>query len=219
MSAKIKKHSKYRGTVLPPLPHFFFLKAKSILIRRVPFISRIFRVYIHMNTPHISECFTFLFNRPQLADHSSHYYTGSLRCTVTCSLDCPHITHITTIWHNDMTHMTDCHDIITLIHNNYCMTSCHSVVWQYDIFTTLIILHSYTTQIRYSFDNINVTNKNYIIKLTTNKYQIKKTINILTNNHYNIKTLNNKIIILSQYQTNKIIKLLNFNNILYKINN
>ena len=61
--------------------------------------------------------------------------------------------------------------------------------------------------------------KLYIIKLTTNKYQIKKTINILTNNHYNIKSLNNKIIILSQYQTNKIIKLLNFNNIIYKITN
>ena len=61
--------------------------------------------------------------------------------------------------------------------------------------------------------------KTTIIKLSINKYQIKKTINILTNNHYNIKSLNNKIIILSQYQTNKIIKLLNFNNILYKITN
>jgi len=57
----------------------------------------------------------------------------------------------------------------------------------------------------------------YIIKLSTNKYQIKKTINILTNNHYNIKSLNNKIIILSQHQTNNITKLLNFNNIIYKI--
>ena len=59
--------------------------------------------------------------------------------------------------------------------------------------------------------------KTTIIKLSINKYQIKKTINILTNNHYNIKSLNNKIIILSQYQTNNITKLLNFNNILYKV--
>jgi len=52
--------------------------------------------------------------------------------------------------------------------------------------------------------------KTTIIKLSINKYQIKKTINILTNNHYNIKSLNNKIIILSQHQTNNITKLLNF---------
>ena len=60
--------------------------------------------------------------------------------------------------------------------------------------------------------------KTTTIKLSINKYQIKKTINILTNNHYNIKSLNNKIIILSQYQTNNITKLLNTNYIIYKIN-
>jgi len=27
-----------------------------------------------------------------------------------------------------MTHMTDCHDIMTSIYNNYCMTHCHIVV-------------------------------------------------------------------------------------------
>ena len=98
-------------------------------------------------------------------------------------------------------------------------------VWHIDTststFTTLLTtkqIYNFYKQNNIFTDNIYVNQlKLYIIKITTNKYQIKKTINILTNNHYNIKSLNNKIIILSQYQLNNITKLLNTNYIKYKI--
>ncbi len=45
--------------------------------------------------------------------------------------------------------------------------------------------------------------------LKINKYQIKLTTNLLTNNHINIKILNNKILILNNPFNTNIIKLLN----------
>ncbi len=54
-----------------------------------------------------------------------------------------------------------------------------------------------------------------IIKL--NKYQIKLTTNLLTNNHINIKILNNKIIILNNPFNINIIKLLNKHYINYSL--
>ena len=53
----------------------------------------------------------------------------------------------------------------------------------------------------------NKIKQDMIIKL--NKYQIKLTTNLLTNNHINIKILNNKIIILNNPFDIDIIKLLN----------
>ena len=52
--------------------------------------------------------------------------------------------------------------------------------------------------------------------LQLNKYQIKLTTNLLTNNHINIKILNNKIIILKNPFNINIIKLLNKHFINYK---
>ena len=49
-----------------------------------------------------------------------------------------------------------------------------------------------------------------------NKYQIKLTTNLLTNNHIHIKIINNKIIILNNYFNINIIKLLNKHYINYK---
>ena len=52
--------------------------------------------------------------------------------------------------------------------------------------------------------------------LKINKFQIKLTTNILTNNHYRIKFINNKLIILSTFESEKIYKLLDQNYITYK---
>lgn len=52
--------------------------------------------------------------------------------------------------------------------------------------------------------------------LKINKYQIKLTTNLLTNNHIHIKIINNKIIILNNYYNINITKLLNRNYIQYK---
>ena len=61
----------------------------------------------------------------------------------------------------------------------------------------------------------NIIKKDMIIKL--NKYQIKLTTNLLTNNHINIKILNNKIIILNNPFDINITKLLNKHYINYYI--
>ena len=50
-----------------------------------------------------------------------------------------------------------------------------------------------------------------------NKYQIKLTTNLLTNNHINIKFINNKLLIIKNPSNINITKLLNKNNITYKI--
>ena len=50
-----------------------------------------------------------------------------------------------------------------------------------------------------------------------NKYQIKLTTNLLTNNYINIKFLNNKLYIISNPSNINISKLLTKNNITYKI--
>jgi len=63
--------------------------------------------------------------------------------------------------------------------------------------------------------NDNNINKNMIIQL--NKYQIKLTTNLLTNNHINIKIINNKILILNNYYNINIIKLLNKHYINYSL--
>ena len=52
--------------------------------------------------------------------------------------------------------------------------------------------------------------------LKINKYQIKLTTNLLTNNHIHIKIINNKILILNNYYNINITKLLNRNYIQYK---
>ena len=54
------------------------------------------------------------------------------------------------------------------------------------------------------------------MKLKINKYQIKLTTNILTNNHYRIIFINNKLTILSTFDPEKIYKLLDQNYITYK---
>ena len=50
-----------------------------------------------------------------------------------------------------------------------------------------------------------------------NKYQIKLTTNLLTNNHINIKIINNKILILNNHYNINIIKLLNKHYINYSL--
>ena len=50
-----------------------------------------------------------------------------------------------------------------------------------------------------------------------NKYQIKLTTNLLTNNHINIKILNNKILILNNHFNINITKLLNKHYINYSL--
>ena len=50
-----------------------------------------------------------------------------------------------------------------------------------------------------------------------NKYQIKLTTNLLTNNYINIKFISNKLFIISNPSNINITKLLNKNNITYKI--
>ena len=50
-----------------------------------------------------------------------------------------------------------------------------------------------------------------------NKYQIKLTTNLLTNNHINIKFINNKLLIIKNPSNINISKLLTKNNITYKI--
>ena len=52
--------------------------------------------------------------------------------------------------------------------------------------------------------------------LQINKYQIQITTNLLTNNHINIKILNNKILILKNPFDIDIIKLLNKHFIVFK---
>jgi len=49
-----------------------------------------------------------------------------------------------------------------------------------------------------------------------NKFQIKLTTNLLTNNHINIKIINNKILILNNHFNINITKLLNSNFINFK---
>ena len=53
--------------------------------------------------------------------------------------------------------------------------------------------------------------------LIINKYQIKLTTNLLTNNHINIKFINNKLLIINNPSNINISKLLTKNNITYKI--
>ena len=53
--------------------------------------------------------------------------------------------------------------------------------------------------------------------LKLNKYQIKLTTNLLTNNHINIKIINNKIFILNNPFNINIIKLLNKHYINYSL--
>ena len=53
--------------------------------------------------------------------------------------------------------------------------------------------------------------------LKINKYQIKFTTNLLTNNHINIKIINNKIFILNNPFNINIIKLLNKHYINYSL--
>ena len=60
----------------------------------------------------------------------------------------------------------------------------------------------------------NIIKKQMILK--TYKYQIKLTTNLLTNNHINIKIINNKILILKNPFDINIIKLLNRNYINFK---
>ena len=50
-----------------------------------------------------------------------------------------------------------------------------------------------------------------------NKYQIKLTTNLLTNNYINIKFINNKLLIINNPSNINISKLLTKNNITYKI--
>ena len=52
--------------------------------------------------------------------------------------------------------------------------------------------------------------------LQLNKYQIQLTTNLLTNNHINIKILNNKILIINNPFNINIIKLLNKHFIVFK---
>ena len=52
--------------------------------------------------------------------------------------------------------------------------------------------------------------------LLINKYQIKLTYNLLTNNNISLTFINNKLIILSNYSNINITKLLTKNNITYK---
>jgi hypothetical protein len=68
-----------------------------------------------------------------------------------------------------------------------------------------------TTLIRLHIDNI--------IKLTMlliNKYQIKLTTNLLTNNYINIKFISNKLFIINNPSNINITKLLTKNNITFK---
>jgi len=54
--------------------------------------------------------------------------------------------------------------------------------------------------------------------ITTNKYQTKLITNLIINNlHYNFKIINNKLIFLHKVNTNEITKLLNRNNLKYKL--
>lgn len=65
-------------------------------------------------------------------------------------------------------------------------------------------------------DNIIKKQKKMII--TTNKYQTKLITNLIINNlHYNFKIINNKLIFLHKVNTNEITKLLNRNNLKYKL--
>lgn len=52
--------------------------------------------------------------------------------------------------------------------------------------------------------------------LLINKYQIKITTNLLTNNYINIKFISNKLFIINNPSNINITKLLNKNNITYK---
>jgi len=85
------------------------------------------------------------------------------------------------------------------------MTSCH-----------LLLLNYITYLIRDVNDNNTVTNKNYTINLTINKYQIKKTYNLLTNNYISLTFINNKLIILNNPSNIDINKLLKQNYITFK---
>ena len=58
--------------------------------------------------------------------------------------------------------------------------------------------------------------KKIITMLLINKYQIKKTTNLLTNNYINIKFLNNKLNIINNPSNIDIPKLLNKNFITFK---
>ena len=60
----------------------------------------------------------------------------------------------------------------------------------------------------------NIIKKQMILKVY--KYQIQLTTNLLTNNHINIKIINNKILILKNPFNINIIKLLNRNYINFK---
>jgi len=75
-------------------------------------------------------------------------------------------------------------------------------------------MHLILRKLIQTYNDNNINNK-MIIQL--NKYQIKLTTNLLTNNHINIKILNNKILILNNYYNINIIKLLNKHYINYSL--
>ena len=78
----------------------------------------------------------------------------------------------------------------------------------------LLTMHLILRKLIQTYNDNNINNK-MIIQL--NKYQIKLTTNLLTNNHINIKILNNKILILNNYYNINIIKLLNKHYINYSL--
>jgi len=53
--------------------------------------------------------------------------------------------------------------------------------------------------------------------ISINKFQIKQTINLLTNKHINIKFINNKLIIINNPSNINITKLLTKNYITFKV--
>ena len=75
-------------------------------------------------------------------------------------------------------------------------------------------MHLILRKLIQTYNDNNINNK-MIIQL--NKYQIKLTTNLLTNNHINIKILNNKIIILNNHFNINITKLLNKHYINYSL--
>ena len=75
-------------------------------------------------------------------------------------------------------------------------------------------IYSILRKLIQTYNDNNINNK-MIIQL--NKYQIKLTTNLLTNNHINIKIINNKILILNNYYNINIIKLLNKHYINYSL--
>ncbi len=103
--------------------------------------------------------------------------------------------------------------------NCYILTSPTIILIQiYQCFSIFIIIFTshylafFTNKIQNVLDNIiNLT------MLLINKFQIKLTTNLLTNNYINIKFISNKLFILNNPSNINITKLLTKNNITYKI--